>query len=389
MESCKNWTDFIDNLQDKAKSIDQFLGSEQFEDAQMQIEEIEDLILDKKEFLQWMLGVEAYEFRPSQEERESAYDEFPFFDVSDNGEYLVFGTGEKFTLINLENEKTEFDNIELVSNQGQNVLINYYRVSNSGEVYINAQEKIDDFGLLETETYFIDSWRTVLNPLFSDQTPMVFDRHISVASFESGKLSEVSSATDSCLKGLDYDNRDYGGVPFDRIEVCEPRKFAYTINENNELDQWDMEDRNHMRTVASGVQDFMILPGDSNFIILSNFQLYHYQIESDPDSMEDEVTSENLSEEYEDLYEGMAKSPDNKYLFALTGENFLDVFDLEKMEKVIRLNLSKELGGLRFESMRAGVDNRIVIKASIDEGFGVGSSEHKVLVFRSKWRDDA
>lgn len=394
LEDCKSLTELIVSLQSEVRTVDQLFESEQYEALQNKIDEINQILAEKKEFFYWRsLKVTLRDnLNIFDGERDQLIEGFWPVQVSPSGLFLAYGAGGSFTVINLESGEIEKDKISLVSIEQKKLKPSNFYLNDSGTIYLraNTDDQPNEFKIYS----FANDGRQLIPG--STECPIRFPISRLVAEYELGKLSSSGFAF---LRGPDFDSTGYNGLPFADIKTALEENYAYTLNKAGELHYWDLKREIYLQQLASDVKEFLILPGETNLIILGEDQLfYFYFVEPTHDSpgkFERKVLAAGPKENF---YTKIAKSTDNKYLFAINTDGWLDIYNLESMELSRKIDLSKKLKCREIKSLDYGVNDQLIISATKITENNIGGNyfmfpwqkirSDEVIIFQPKWGEN-
>jgi len=396
LEDCESLTNLINSLQSGLQEVDSFYESEQYDELQAKVEEINATLAEKGDFFYWRsLRLTYQENLPvSDQERDEFIEGFWPVQVSPSGNYLAYGAGNAFTMINLETGEIEKENIPLVSIDRKKDIASNYSIDDIGSMHIRARVE-DEPGVYRIYSFATDGRQLVPT---SAMTPIRFVDKV-VAEYDPGKLATPSFAF---MKGPDYDSTGYSGLPFTSLKADTSERYAYTINTNRELHYWDLKRDIYLDKLAEGVREFLILSDNTDLIILDDDQLsFFYFVEpstpsgGSPGRFEKRVLATGPKDNF---YTKITKSTDNKNLFAIEPSGWLDIYDLESMQLSRKIDLSKILNGRHIQSLDYGVNDQLIISTTeiIDNNIG-GSyfmfswqkvRKDEVLILQPSWREE-
>ena len=398
MEDCKSLTDFIIKVGVELASLESLLDpGERFEEAQSKIDKINLLIAEKNELFRWRSFEKVLDqpFEITEDEYNRIYPGFWPLEVSPDGKYLAYNTARNFTIMNLESGEEN----KLNSNMTTLLYLTYFKVDPdpSGGVFIRGAEK-EASGIITEQLYATNKKNKILQSTY--HPPLVFSNYNSLASYDHGQLSRHDpSGTREDFSSLGYSGDD-PGKEFVSIEADYLEKFAITLNGNKELNYWSIEQKEYMGVIGRGVLDYVVLPGELNFIILTQDKLFHYQYtkgkQNEPGRFKTKVLKRGVSFLE---YTRIAKSPDGKYLFAIAPwSKKLEVFELENMESITITNLSNLLSDFQLERFECGSDNSLVfggVKRTKTDRILMGSylyqtekNKARVIILKPKWGEN-
>jgi|GEM_PF-1548618 len=371
LENCKKLTKLIVKIGHHLQGIDQLLATEKYEEAQAKVEEVNNIIGEKDEFLKfrqleiknhYQINVEELTEKKEQHLRRffwpvqlagSEKDTLVFFTDSANVESFDLNGGGGWAA-------------RLPSIGGkQNKLLGYFW-ANRKAVFMRVSAADDPLLLA------MGNEIGTVNITGNNLSPEIF-----CGDFFSGKMISSYDGKSLTATGNNIMLQRFGS-PVNRpprnirqMKLSPSQNITYTFNDELNLEWWDNNTKSYGGSIfqtgtshAYTVADFQPLSENRLLFAYAN-TIYLAKL--------DEGERVIIGESREKYFK-IAVSPDEKYIYALTDWYKVDIFRMDDFSKITTFNLGKKLGikkakfgeNSRVRFFDVGANNKLVI--GVDDG---------------------